>query len=83
MWETARRKSRSWFHILWEMWETARKDPRGDFESIQRTYIHNSFLTYYSWVEITIENQLTREKCQRIYIQMIKFAFKPCGTLGS
>jgi hypothetical protein len=38
---------------------------------------------YKPWVELTIENRLTREECQRAYIHMVKIRLYQYGTLGS
>lgn len=45
------------------------------------TYTHNSFLTYKLMGRNYLENRFTRERRQRTCIHVIKFAFKPCGTL--
>ena len=36
-----------------------------------------------SWVELTLENKLTREGCLGAYIHIFKLALKQCGIVGS
>ena len=35
------------------------------------------------WVELTLENRLTRGGCSRAYKHMVKLILNPYGTLGS
>ena len=64
-------------------------------ENEKCTFIYDGFFLVFSHiikemlsirnsrVELTLKNQLTREKCPRTYKHMVKLTLNSCKTLGS